>query len=203
LRDNRTFTRQAYVELDVAAMMDGRVFADFVLLWLVRLESRVEAERAEQCWLEKWTDAAKKGGTRTLDDLRDGVQRAIDALGRGLLKHSPNRPLKQKLANGRLEKQKYYRQLLREIYRLIFLFVAEDRETPSGSRPSTAARERYNRFYSVTRLQTLAERRRGTQHDDVWRALSVVFTRLSSTTGAAERAFRPWVRFSGATRAQF
>jgi len=29
LRDNRTFTRQAYVELDVAAMMDGQVFADF------------------------------------------------------------------------------------------------------------------------------------------------------------------------------
>ena len=61
LRDNRSFTRQAFVEFDLAAMMDGQVFADFVLLWIVCHQSRVEGERPDQSWLEKWTEAAKKG----------------------------------------------------------------------------------------------------------------------------------------------
>jgi hypothetical protein len=186
LHDNRTFTRQAYVEFDLAAMMDGQVFADFVLLWLVCHQSRVEGERADQCWLEKWAGAATKGGTRALDDLRDGVQRGIEALGRGFLKHAANVVLKQKLATGGLDKQEYYRQLLREVYRLIFLFVAEDRDLLLIPTASPAARERYARFYSVARLRALAERRRGTQHDDLRRGLSLVFQKLSSTTGCAE-----------------
>lgn len=186
LRDNRSFTRQAYVEFDLAAMMDGQGFADFVVLWLVCHQSRVEGERPELCWLEKWSEAAKKGGTRALDDLRDGVQRAIEALGRGFLKHAANGALRGKLASGALTKQDYYRQLLREVYRLIFVFVAEDRELLLLPDATAAAKDRYNKFYSVTRLRSLAERRRGTQHDDLWRGLSMVFMKLSSPTGCLE-----------------
>jgi hypothetical protein len=32
LRDNRSLTRQAYVEFDLVAMMEGQAFSDFVLL---------------------------------------------------------------------------------------------------------------------------------------------------------------------------
>jgi len=186
LHDNRTFTRQAYVEFDLAAMMDGQVFSDFVLLWLICHQSRVEGDRADDCWLEKWAGSAKKGGTRALDDLRDGVQRAIEALGRGFLKHRENVALKQKLASGGLDKQEYYRQLLREVYRLIFFFVAEDRDLLLIPDASPAARGRYAKFYSAARLRTLAERRRGTQHDDLWRGLSLIVQKLSSTTGCPE-----------------
>ena len=42
LRDNARLTRQAYVEFDLQAMMDGEVYADFALLWLVGHQSRVE-----------------------------------------------------------------------------------------------------------------------------------------------------------------
>ncbi len=42
LRDNARLTRQAYVEFDLQAMMDGEVYADFALLWLVCHQSRVE-----------------------------------------------------------------------------------------------------------------------------------------------------------------
>ena len=37
------------------------------------------------CWLETWSQAAAEQGTRALDALRDGVQEAISALGRGFL----------------------------------------------------------------------------------------------------------------------
>ena len=67
LRDNVSLTRQAYVEFDLEAMMDGEVYADFVLLWLLCHQSRVEGERPEQCWLEKWSQPPRQNGTRALD----------------------------------------------------------------------------------------------------------------------------------------
>jgi hypothetical protein len=85
LRDNVSLTRQAYVEFDLEGMMDGEVYADFVLLWLLCHQSRVEAEKAEDCWLERWARAAQKQGTRALDRLRVGVEQAIKALGGGFL----------------------------------------------------------------------------------------------------------------------
>ncbi|PJF21167.1 MAG: hypothetical protein CUN56_12460, partial [Phototrophicales bacterium] len=74
LRDNLTLTRQAYVEFDLQAMMEGDVYSDFVLLWLVCHQSRLEGERPSDCWLEKWMNVAKDEGTRALDQLRNGVE---------------------------------------------------------------------------------------------------------------------------------
>jgi hypothetical protein len=76
LRDNVSFTRAAYLEFDLEAMMAGEIYADFTLLWLTAHQSRVEGA-PESCWLEKWSQEAAEQGTRALDSLRDGVQEAI------------------------------------------------------------------------------------------------------------------------------
>jgi SOS-response transcriptional repressor LexA len=186
LRDNKSLTRQAYVEFDLAAMMDGQVYSDFAVVWLLCHQSRVEAEQAEQCWLEKWADTARQRGTRALDQLRDGVQQAIEALGRGFLDHPASKDLVAKLRDGSLDKQDYYRQLLRIVYRLIFLFVAEDRDLLLTAPKASRERDRYQRYYSVSRLRNLAERRRGSPHPDLWQGLGFVFAHLSSDTGCAE-----------------
>jgi hypothetical protein len=186
LRDNKSLTRQAYVEFDLAGMMDGQLYADFALLWLLCHQSRVEAEEAEQCWLEKWSEAARKGGTRALDTLRDGVQQAIEALGRGFLAYPTNKELLDRLRNGALDKQDYYRQLLRTVYRLIFLFVAEDRDLLLTAPHGAKERKRYLEHYSAQRLRALAERRRGSPHPDLWQGLRLVFARLSSENGSVE-----------------
>jgi hypothetical protein len=126
LRDNVSPTRQAYVEFDLAAMMDGELYSDFHLLWLLCYQSRVESERPAQCWLEKWSQEAREQGVRALEHLREGVEKAISALGSGFLAHPANTGLHARLASGGLEAaQEYCRQLLRLVYRLIFLFVGE------------------------------------------------------------------------------
>ena len=84
LRDNASLTRQAFVEFDIAAMMNGEVYADFALLWLVFHESRFAGDPGE-CWLERWMGEADVRGTRALDHLRGAVQEAIVALGSGFL----------------------------------------------------------------------------------------------------------------------
>ncbi|MHB1042629.1 MAG: Eco57I restriction-modification methylase domain-containing protein [Eubacteriales bacterium] len=186
LRDNVSLTRQAYVEFDLQGMMDGEVYPDFALLWLLCHQSRIESERPEQCWLEKWSQAARDQGTRALDQLREGVEDAIAAFGRGFLAHPANRPLRQKLQAGELSTQDYYRQILRLVYRLIFLFAAEDRELLLDPKAPADARERYGRFYSTTRIRGLAERRRGTKHADLFRGLMVVMEKLDSDGGCPE-----------------
>jgi hypothetical protein len=186
LRDNRSLTRQAYVEFDLEAMMDGELYADFALLWLLCHESRVNAERPANCWLERWSKAAHEQGTRALDQLRNGVEEAIKALGCGFLDHPANRALIERLRSGALSTQDYYRQLLRLVYRLLFLFVAEDRDLLLRPDAETKARERYARFYSLGRLRRLAERRAGTRHADLYHGLRVVMAKLGSDAGCAE-----------------
>jgi hypothetical protein len=184
LRDNIRLTRQAFVEFDLQAMLDGKVYSDFALLWRLCHESRVHAEKPEQCWLEKWSKAAAEQGLRALDQLRGGVENAIEALGRGFL-HPANAALLQKLRSGTLPAMDYYRQLLRVVYRLLFLFVAEDRELLFDPAASEPASDRYLRFYSTARLRRLAERLRGTQHTDLYQGLDLVLTRLG-TMGCTE-----------------
>ena len=127
LRDNVSLSRQAYIEFNLDAMMDGEVYADFALLWMLCHQSRIEGDKPQDGWLEKWSQLARDLGTRVLSDLRSGVAEAIAALGRGFLAHPRNDRLREKLQSGQLNTQDYYRQLLRIVYRLLFLFVAEDR----------------------------------------------------------------------------
>ena len=194
LRDNVSLSRAAYVEFDLQAMFEGELYSDFTLFWLLCHQSRVEIrewrlEMGEEsspstlqspanCWLEKWSQTAVEQGTRALDALRDGVQEAIAALGRGFLAQPGNRSLKDDLKSGALTTQDYYRQLLRLVYRLLFLFVAEDRDLLLLPQTSAAQRRQYEAYYSITRLRRLAETRRGGPHPDLYRGLRLLFAQL-------------------------
>jgi hypothetical protein len=191
LRDKASLTRQAFVEFDLEGMMDGEVYADFVLLWMFCHQSRIEAEKPEECWLERWTHTAQEEGTRALDRLRRGVEHAIEALGRGFLAHPANSELRKKLRMGDLSTQDYYRQLLRLVYRLLFLCVAEDRGLLLDPAADPSAHERYSRFYSTARLRHLSARRRGTKHADLYSGLQIVMERLGSDDGCPPLALPP------------
>lgn len=183
LRDNASLTRQAYVEFDLQAMMQGEVYADFALLWLLLHQSRVEGERPELCWLEKWTQEARQRGARALDQLRDGVEEAITALGQGFLAHPANTALRDRLRSGELSTLDYFRQLLRVVYRFLFLFIAEDRDLLHPPEVPAKTRENYRRHYSLTRLRRMAQRLGGTQHSDLWHIVQLIVRSLGSKGG--------------------
>lgn len=183
LRKNASLTRQAYVEFDLEAMMQGECYADFVLFWLLCQQSRVEGERATDCWLERWSHLAQAQGVRVLDQLRNGVEQAIKVLGQGFLAHPTNHALHKKLRAGQLQGQNYYHQLLRLVYRLLILFVAEDREILFHPQADEHARARYMQYYSTSRLRRLAALRVGTRHSDLFHALWLVMEQLGNETG--------------------
>lgn len=187
LRDNIRLTRQAFVEFDLQAMFDGKQYADFALMWRLCHESRVNAERPEQCWLERWSKIAAEQGLRALDQLRTGVENAVKALGRGFLSCPANAELKAALRHARLAPLEYYRQLLRVVYRFLFLFVAEDRELLFDPVATEIAKDRYTNYYSAARLRRIAERLRGSPHTDLYEGLSLVLNKLG-TSGCPEMA---------------
>jgi hypothetical protein len=183
LRKNVSLIRQVYVEFDLETMMKGQLYAEFTLLWLLCHQSRFEGEHPEDCWLEKWSHSAFDQGVRILDQLRNGVERAIAILGSGFLSHRANTMLHEQLRSGRLDAQEYYRQILRLVYRLIVLFVAEERDVLLRPDTTPAARELYMSYYSTTHLRRLAERRQGTPHSDLYQALCLVMQKIGSDEG--------------------
>jgi hypothetical protein len=194
LRDNITLTRLAYVEFDLQAMFDGDLYSEFFVLWLVCHQSRFEGEKPAQFWLERWKKAAEDKTLRALDDLYPGVQKAIAALGAGLVSHRANGALLEKLRTGRLTTQEFYKQVLRVIYRMLFLLVAEDRallHLPDDTEAALKARRRYRDFYSLARLRGLSRHRAGTPHPDLWHVFQFVTAKLGSDTGCSELALPP------------
>jgi len=178
LRRSPNLTRLAYVEFDLEAMFSGEVFADFALLWMVCHVSRFDIERPEHCWLERWLEEAKVQGVRARDRLRRGFEQAITALGRGFLDHPANATLRARLRSGELTPAAYQHQLLRLVYRLVFLLVAEDRDLLHLPGTPDDVRQRYARYYSVGRLRDLARTHRGTRHVDLYTSLRRVVAAL-------------------------
>jgi hypothetical protein len=178
LRDNSSFARAAYLEFDLQAMFDGQVFTDFALLWLVCHQSRFEAARPEECWLERWVALARDQGVRALDSLRTGFEQAITAFGGGFLAHLANAELRDRLSSGALLADEYFHQVLRLVYRVVFLLVVEDRDLVHPPNTPDEARRRYGRYYSVGRIREHARHHRGGRHGDFWESLKPVFAGL-------------------------
>ncbi|MFH1219113.1 MAG: N-6 DNA methylase [Candidatus Eisenbacteria bacterium] len=190
LRDSQALSRQSFLEFDLEAMFSGEVYSDFVVLWLVAHATRFaprEADHPETCWLEQWTRLAAEQGTRALGDLRIGVERALQILGEGFTGHPKNAALRDALRTGRASPADFHGQLLRVVYRLIFLFVAEDRTIDGysllhqrdDSEAARLARERHATHYSTTRLRELASNIKGSRHGDLWRQFQLLVPALS------------------------
>lgn len=189
LRDSTSLSGQSYVELDLEAMFDGDVFSDFVLLFLLAHQSRVEVLHADgtaaDCWLERWRGAAEQSGARAKSQLRGGVRAAIEALGTGFLRGPSGTEAAAQLAKpGGL--QDYHRALLRLVYRMLFLFVAEDRDALLHPDADPRTRGRYADYFSTGRLRRLAQRRQGTRHTDLWASLTLVVDALGREGGRPE-----------------
>ncbi len=193
LRDNVSLTRRAYIQFDIEEMMNGEVYSDFALLWLLCHQSRVEApdQKNQECWLEKWHKLAITSGIRIMENLRSGVENAIIILGRGFLNHKSNSHLIEALQTRQLSPMDYYNELLRLVYRIIFLLVAESRNLLLIPNVSREIKERYYAHYSITRLRRLAARPKRTQHTDMWQALRLVFQFLGSQQGCPQLGLPP------------
>ncbi len=180
LRDSTYVRRQAYVEFDLELILEAEAdarFGDFVVLYRLLHRSRLPQgiEDAPQCWLEVYHKQAVEQGERARNRLRDSVEKSLKLLGTGFLQ-----------ANGtddnpwNPDPSELYEQLLRLVYRILFLLVAEERGLLEGT-------DLYRQHYSVSRLRRLLDHRGAyTDHQDLWHSLRLLFYLLRDPSPHAQ-----------------
>jgi hypothetical protein len=181
-RDNASLTRPAWVQVDLERMFAEERYADFSVLWLLLHATRfgVPGSASTDCALEQWRNACREQGTRARETLRGGVEAALLSLGQGFVSHPANIPLRDALAAGRLSPQDFLRELLRLVYRQIFLLTVEEREILHRSDANPQAVALYAEGYSLRRLRERAVRRSAhDRHGDLWQALKQVWLGLA------------------------
>jgi len=185
LRDSTRSSRPTYLEFDLAGILDGQRFNEFALLFRLCHRSRLPktAEDAAKCLLEQYYQASIEEGARVRDHLRDGVEQALLLIGTGLLRHPDNPALRAAVESGELNAYRYYQQLLRLIYRLLFLMVAEERRMIVAQGPENDRTQRiYDENYSMRRLRDRAEQPiETTPYGDLWINLQQSFRLFDST----------------------
>ena len=182
MRDNVSLTRPAWIEADLEKILTEGLFADFSALWLVIHASRFGAMDASpsDCPLERWRERGRIDGSAAKEKLRLGVEAALIELGAGFLENPANDDLRDALQTGKLTRQAYYEELLRLVYRLIFLFAAEDRDLLHIPNAPDTARKAYRHGYAVGRLRERCTRNTSLdRHHDAWESLRALFAALA------------------------
>ncbi len=183
VRDNASLTRPAWVEVDLARIFNEELYPDFAAAWLVLHRSRLG--RAEQaagsCPLETWRSSAREEGTRARERLRAGFEDALLVLGQGFLAHPSNQALRKSLHDGTLKKKAYFGELLRLVYRLIFLLTIEERGLLHPKGTPKDVQDRYAAGYGLRRLRERSARRAAhDRHGDLWEGVKIVFRGLAT-----------------------
>ncbi len=178
LRDSSRVSHPVYLEFDLRAMAEGNLYSEFVVLYRLLHASRLpkSGEDASTCLLETYYQLGIEEGGRVREHLRDGVEEALQRLGTAFLAHPANEELRGLFKRGRPDEARYYRELLRLIYRLLFLAVAEERRLlfPGDSPPASQAI--YDRYYSLAALRNRADSGAGRDsHIDLWEGLRQTF----------------------------
>ena len=183
IRDSGRLIKLTYVEFDLKRMLDEDKYSEFTLLYRLLHATRFPRTQteAEQCFLEKYYQNSIETGNRIRDGLSLAVKESLLALGNGFLQHESNAALREKIQSGQLSSKDYYRQLLRIIYRFLFLMVTEERDLVYDPDDKTEATQRlkkiYLQFYSFARLRKLCENRYvyESQFNDLWQGLVQTF----------------------------
>ena len=188
LRDSESLVRPSYLSFNIESILKEDRYPDFVAFWCFMQASRVNV------W-EQWRTEGILQGTRVREGLRTGVTNALLYLGAGFLKtEGPgNNVLLNSLAEGKRPDgapytvQVFYKALLREVYRFLFLSTIEERGLifahPSESGTDAELEPRFRNAhrlywsgYSVHRLAERAKKAiRTDRYTDLWHGIKVVY----------------------------
>jgi type I restriction-modification system DNA methylase subunit len=175
LRDYHHTFSKGYVQFDLESIFEARNYADFRALYRLCHASRLRPTGAEdeQIPLEGFYQTARATGVKIGEDLRPQVRDAIEHLSNGFLQGAPD--LIEELRGNPDAAQDFYSEILRVVYRILFLLFAEQR----GLVPDADAsrKDLYWSDYSLTALRERAESGvpNRDDHTDLWHGLQATF----------------------------
>jgi hypothetical protein len=181
LRDFHHTTAKGFVAVDLVALFESRRFEDFRALYRLAHVSRFlpmdPGDNESAIPLEALYARSRAAGVSVGRALHPQVRRTIEVLARGIAANDSE--LRARLADAAAARA-FYGEVLRVVYRLLFLFFAEQR----GMLPGRDTL--YAETYSVTRLRDLADRAAEVEgrRTDLYEGLKVTFRLMSTGSDA-------------------
>jgi len=182
LRDSGRISKLSYVEFNLEQIFEDNIFADFALLFRLLHASRMpkSQEEANSSFIEQYHQLSIEEGGRIREALSHAVEKSIKDFANGLLKQNENIELREAISEGLLSAEEYYQNLLRLVYRLLFIMVVEERKLvfPEKANPEQKRfADIYYKHYSLQRLRHLVAKKQLVQGNksDLWMLLLQVF----------------------------
>ena len=202
IRNSGQLVKVTYIEFDIRRMVEEDKYTEFCLLFRLLHASRFRTSGDEACIMERWFNMSIESGNRIRDGLSKAVQQAMTVIANAAIENQVNSTLRDALSNGELEVTTFNKELIHFIYRLLFLFIIEDRnlvyqipESPEHPDYERLCRfqDLYQQYYAASRLRALSESRYlwQRQHFDLWMGLLETFRLFESGNFGEKMGIKP------------
>lgn len=181
LRDANRLIKLAYLEFNLEKILEEELYSDFAILFRLLHASRMPKDResGEDSYIEYYHQESLASGSRFRDRLSDAMEGSLTDLANGFLSHPENEILREAVQSGRITPYNYFQYQLRLVYRILFLFVTEERNLVYTTNEKNFDQKRriYLKYYSMERLRCLVLRLNyiDKQKYDLWEGLKSTF----------------------------
>ncbi len=188
LRNSGQLVKLTYIEFDLRRMLEEDKYTEFCQMFRLLHASRFRANGDEPCVMERWFNMSIESGNRIRSGLSLAVQKTMETIGNAAFRGSGegNEALRKAFSENQLDAATFNKELIHFIYRLLFLFIIEDRNLVYQI-PEDADSDEYQRIcrwqdiykqnYAASRLRRLSELSylRQRQYHDLWEGLMDTF----------------------------
>ena len=187
IRNTGQLVKLTYIEFDLQRMMEEDKYTEFCLMFRLLHSTRFRVSGDEQCIIERYFNMSIESGNRIRDGLSLAAQKTMEIIGGAAIRGNGvgNERLRQAFINGETNPAKYNKELIRLIYRILFLFIIEERNLVYEIPTSESAdykrichlQDIYKKFYSVSQLRGKSELAylRQRHYHDLWEGLMETF----------------------------
>ena len=175
LRDSSRLIKLSFLDFDLVRIFEEDLYADFAILFRLLHATRMPANRASASAsvIERYHQDSVDSGSRIRDGLAAAVAYAMQTVANGLLAHPANAALVEQLRADPSQASDFHQNLLRWVYRTLFVLVIEERVLNHAPDATLRQRQLYRDYYSLHRLRRLADRPQlaDRRAHDLWRAM--------------------------------
>lgn len=179
IRNSGQLVKLTYIEFDLRRMLEEDKYAEFCLMFRILHSSRFKTVGDEQSIIERYFNLSIESGNRIRAGLSEAAQKAMHKIGNAALRNPANNSLREALASGELSSDSFNKELMHFIYRILFLFIIEDRNLVYDGDSEVIMRWKdiYSRYYAASRFRTLSELSyvRDSRHSDMWCGMMETF----------------------------
>lgn len=203
IRNTGQLVKLTYIEFDLRRMLDEDKYTEFCLLYRLLHASRFRVAGDDACIFENWFNMSIASGNRIRDGLSDAVKKTMEIIGQAAVRgRGPgNDALRQAILDKELSAHRLNKELIHFIYRLLFLFIIEERnlvyQIPDSSDPNydrlCKLQDIYKKYYAASRFRGQSELLylQDRRYQDLWQSLMDTFHLFESSGFGDKLGIKP------------